>query len=88
MKTANLFPGFVLMFAIFLLGSCAAFDESQTPAGSGETTHAMWGNRHDGNDCSHRQNHPVGVSNNYPFSMHSEPFTYCPKCGRYERVRQ
>ncbi len=91
MKTISVFPCFVLVCTIFLLSSCTAYQKAQWSAGGDETAHPMWGNNLQSGGCPHNPNSPNyngSMSGASMYSMGSEYYTFCPKCGRYVRGRQ
>jgi hypothetical protein len=88
MKIVNHYASLMLICTTLLLGSCSTFEEFQNTAGSSGAAHPMWGSQDIGNNCPHRQEYMGSTRGAFPFSMRSEYFNYCHKCGRYVRGRQ
>jgi len=79
MKIASIFPCFVLVCTIYLLGSCTAYQKAQWSAGGGA---ANWGGQQQ-DVCPHRQNLPNymgAMSNNSIYSIRNEFYPFCHKC--------
>lgn len=87
MKTGSIFPYFVLVYAIFLLSSCSAYQLAQWSNGSSAKFPE---NNQQDYYCSHHSNYSNYMdrkpSNNL-FPMGQGHPIYCPKCGKYGWVR-
>ncbi|GEM_PF-5326541 len=84
MKTASIFPFFLLVFAIFFLSSCSAYQLAQwSHGGSSSTIPSGSGGYHQAYNCPHYPNSPNymgGMARGGVFSMRGESYPFCHKC--------
>jgi hypothetical protein len=83
MKTASIFPYLLLVFAIFFLSSCSAYQLAQWSQGGSSTTSSGVGGHHQANYCPHYSSSPNykgGMARGGVFSMRGEYYPFCHKC--------
>lgn len=83
MKPSSIFPYFLLVFAIFFLSSCSAYQLAQWSQGGSAGTASGMGGHRQGSCSHHHPNRPkfVGSMSGASFyAMQGEYYPFCHKC--------